>query len=273
MDEQNQSLLCMLLLKEKSSLPDPEGVAARLREIGGSDYQLTWDDPAGSKDGIDAQFYNLEGRRVMVGLMPMPIPWTELEGPCAQNVVWPEATEVCRQHQAHLIVGLQGEPDPVDRHLMLTHFAAAMAQEAGALAVYWGSGGVVQSAELFGQFATEAEPESLPLLLWISFHKFMHEGAPFVATEGLKEFGVMEVEAGSANLKPMQLLEKVYDIAHYLCLRGPVLKDGDTVGASARERFLVRHLPSVMNREERVIRILFDQPKQSRGLLARLFKR
>jgi len=272
MDEQNPAIHCMLLLKERSSLPDSERVAARLQEIIGCGCQLTWDAPAASEDGIHAQNYYFEGFPVLVCLTPMPIPWAELEGPCAENDLWPEATDVCRQHQAHLVIGLLGEPDPIPGHLMLTHFAAAMAMEAGALAVYWGNGGVVQPTELFCRLAADAWPESLPLMLWVSFHKFMYDGAPFVATQGLDAFGLMEVEGGSAALPPKQLLAHVFDIAHYLCVQGPVLKDGDTVGSNAQERFPVKYLPSVVDQSRNAIRILFDEPQKPRGLFSRLWK-
>lgn len=85
----------------------------------------------------------------MVGLMPLPILRAELERPCAGNVLWPEATGVCRRHRAHLVVGLQDKPDLIKGHL---------------------GGGTGE-----------------PSLLWISSHKFMHEGAPLVAAQGLKE--------------------------------------------------------------------------------------
>lgn len=266
---QHQSLVCMLMLKDQSALPGASSVAARLRNSGGRSYQLKWDAPVRSEDGICIQTYHLEDRRVQLCLAPMPIPWTVLEGACAENMLWPDAAEVCRQHQAQLVVGLQGEPDPIRRHLMLTDLAAAVAREADALGVYWGDGGVVQSTELFSRLAAEAAPERLPLMLWVGFYKFMYEGVPFVATEGLKSFGVMEVEGGSAHLKPMELLAKVYDLSHYLCLQGPVVKDGDTVGNSAQERFPVRYLPSVLGREETVMRVLFDPPKRPRRFFPR----
>jgi len=274
MDDQSNALVFMLLLKENASLPDAARVAARLKDISSSKYQLRWDAPKEYEDGVCLQPYYLDGREAKVALMPIPIPWERLAEPCAENRLWPEAAEVCAQHRTHLLVGLKGEPDPLRRHLMLTHFAAALAQETDALAVlYWDNGGVVQPAEWLCRWAPEAGPEDLPLMLWINFHMFMHEGTPFVATRGLRTFGLMEVEAGSSSLKPMELLEYVYGAAHYQCLQGPVLKDGDTVGASAEERHLVRHLPSVMDRDETVIRILFEEPKQSRGLFSRLFKR
>jgi len=63
-------------------------------------------------------------------LMPAPIPWSALEGPCATAWWWPEATEKMKHHHSHIILALAGESgNLVQRHVTLTHFTAAVAPE------------------------------------------------------------------------------------------------------------------------------------------------
>ncbi|MFZ5816692.1 MAG: DUF4261 domain-containing protein [Bacillota bacterium] len=273
MGKERSHLLVFVLLNEPR-LPDAEQIAARLAARA-SRYELSWEEPAGQREPNRAvQFYDLNGQRVTVGLMPVPVPWSDLEGPCATNRFWPQATEVCRAHRAHLVVMLHSErEDPVWNHLAMTHLIAALVEAVGALAVYWGAGSVVQPAELFCRWAAEASPNDLPLFLWVDFRLFAHEGHPFLATTGLTALGVMEIEGGSRRLKPSELLGRVYDLAHYACLEGPVLNDGDSIGADEQERIRIRHADSVWERPGPVIRVDFDGEERPRGLLSRLFGR
>jgi len=39
-------------------------------------------------------------------LVPRPIPWSQLEGPCATAWYWPAAADALRDHAAHLLVTL-----------------------------------------------------------------------------------------------------------------------------------------------------------------------
>ena len=55
--------------------------------------------------------------------------------------------------------------------------------------------------------------------------------------------------------KPATLVDRAFNFAHYLLDRGPVLKDGDTIGLSAQERFRIRHVPSAADPTRTVYRI------------------
>ena len=63
-----------------------------------------------------------------VALVPMPIPWSNLEGPCETAWWWPEAGARIQGHQSHLLVVLAGEEGgAVRRGLALTYLTAAVA--------------------------------------------------------------------------------------------------------------------------------------------------
>ena len=88
--------------------------------------------------------FKLDGNMAAVSLMPAPIPWTELEGPCATAWWWPDATEQMRPHVAHVIVALLGNSGTVlKRHIQLSKLVAAIAQCSDSVGVYWGACTVV----------------------------------------------------------------------------------------------------------------------------------
>lgn len=270
MDRRNRPLVVMVLLREPA-MPDPEAIASCLESRCGERYHVRWDGPVeGQAD--HSRIFTVNGQSVKMGLIPGPVPQAAWEAACARNAFWPEGTEVCRQHRAHLIVAFQGDwGDPIRRHLLLTDFVAALSEAADALAVLWGPLGVIQPAEYFREHAAQASTDDLPLQLWVNFILMRDADKQFVVTSGLDAFGVREVEGSSSRMQPFDLVGRVFDAAYYLCTHGPVMNDGDTFGCSDAEQIPVRHTNSVLDRPGPVIRLDFDGAR--RGLLSRLLSR
>lgn len=193
----------------------------------------------------------------MVGHMPVPVPWGDLEGPAMCAWHWPDAVNVLRGHTSHLVVGVSGEEtNPKNHAIRLTLLTAAVCAAApSATAVYWGSGTSVSPADRFIQLAQEMTPDSLPLLSWVEFRVIPNESgtAWSVITTGLKAIGLMEIEVREAVGEPLDLVDRVMNIAAYMADVGPILKDGDTVGTSADETLLIHHAHSIWERDETVL--------------------
>jgi hypothetical protein len=182
----------------------------------------------------------VDGSKIVAGLIPAPIPWPELEGPCATAWWWPGATEVCRSSTAHALVFLEEAAlDAIECSLRVTKATSQLLQSTpDALGVYWGAGTVVQPRDIFIEQAGAASREQLPLHLWVDFRVQAHDdGSHLFVTTGL---------------------EALFNIAHYLCDKGLVLKDGDTIGLSATEKKRVRHRPSLWGRAEPVLWLEID---------------
>lgn len=269
----NQDSVIVMVLLDEPAFPSVESLAKRLEQRLGSSQAITWDNPS-DKDGISLQFLYVGGRRVDLVLMPIPIPWNDLEGPCATNRIWPGATTVCKAHKAHVLVRVPGsrEDGPASLRLLTTKIVASLVEELSAPAVYWGAGTVVNSGADFVKMAGMASDTEFPLLLWVDFRIWRQEdGSLYLATTGLSDLGLMEFEGASRRLPAKVLLEKVFDLSHYVCERGPVVKDGDTVGTSASERITAKYRRSIWGREE-VIYLEFDGAEK-KGFFARLFGR
>ena len=79
--------------------------------------------------------------------IPTPIPWSQLEGPCAVAWYWPQAEAALRSHDSHLLVTLVDEcRSPLEKSIRLTQITAAIASVSAAPAgVFWGPGRLVHN--------------------------------------------------------------------------------------------------------------------------------
>ncbi len=192
-----------------------------------------------------------------ISLMDAPIPWADLERPCATAWYWPEATVSMQDHRAHvLVVVLSDSPDRVATALLLTSLVAAVASCCEAAGVCWVPATLVHSPEAFIASTEEMHDEYLPLYLWVNFAiQQHHDGSYCVFTIGLAEFGLMEIEVPSSYKDPEFLMDRVFNIAHYLLDNGPVLDDGETIGLADDEEIPIRHGPSMWDERTTVIQL------------------
>lgn len=188
-----------------------------------------------------------------VELAPAPIPWADLEPAIRAALHWPEAEESLKPHVAHLVVTAQSdEQDAVDLMLSLTRMVAACLLTSEAAGVFWG-GSLVNSAEAFLDDAGEMSREYLPLYLWVRFGLMRDKDKTVTLyTLGLDQLDLMEVEFPRSRLDLETLVDRAFNVAHHLLDHGAVLSDRDTIGLTPRERFLVRHVTSVVDPERTV---------------------
>lgn len=203
--------------------------------------------------------FKLDDQLAAVALMPDPLPWSDLEGPCATAWYWPKAAEAMKAHKAHLIVTLSGgRRTVIDRCLLLTALTASVTAVSNAAGIYWGSGTVLQSPAAFLEVASEMKQESLPLRLWIDFRLVRERpGVHSVFTTGMEAFGHMDLEVPKSRQKPEAILDLAFNAAHYLLDNGPVLKDGHTFGTSADQKIKVRHVPSRWGHAGKILSLNF----------------
>lgn len=228
------------------------------------DLKATWPSlptPANAEKNDKTFSFDVGEAQVIVGLMPAPIPWNDLQGPCATSWLWPESASVLRQHQQHLIVTVMGEENSLARIKLLTQvIASILATCPGALGVYWGDATLVISPKLFREFAVEMLPDGLPLFIWIDFRVGQGQnGLTAGFTTGMRAFGHMELETLNSPEPPGELRERFFGLACYLLENGPVIRDGDTLGADESEKIRAIYSPSSFGHEDQVIRLDYGQ--------------
>ena len=104
--------------------------------------------------------------------------------------------------------------------------------------------------------AEGATREMLPLYLWVRFSITQEKDQTFtLCTTGLGDLELMEVEFPHVALDAQTLMDRAFNIAHYLLDHGAVLADGHTIGISADEKFTVNHAPSLRDAGSIVYRL------------------
>lgn len=217
--------------------------------------------PSNSSEDGGTVAFNLGDADVAIGLMPAPIPWSDLEGPCATSILWRDAASVVREHQYHAIVTVRGELSPIALSTLLTQVTAALAaSSAECLGVFWINAVLLVPRGLFVDFATEVLPLGPPLPIWVDYRVGWNEDKTTSAgfTTGLAALGLMELEALSATEPPSELKRRFEAIAGYLAEHGLVIKDGHTVGESAEEKIRVAYSTSAFGAKDQVMNLSYE---------------
>lgn len=225
-----------------------------------SDLRETWRDlpefgtPEKSENTISFQVGEAS---VVLGLMPAPVPWSDLEGPCATSVLWPQAAAAVRSHTRHLIVTVTAETGPLERSALLTKVCAAIIKACSdVIGVYWSQAALLVPPRIFRDFAVEILPGAPPLAIWVDFRVGRNpQGKTSGFTQGLAALGLMEFETENSPEPPGELRQRFEGLIFYLIEHGPVIRDGDTIGESAAERIKVTYSPSAFGNREKVMRL------------------
>jgi hypothetical protein len=192
-----------------------------------------------------------------ISLMDAPIPWDDLEQACAHAWYWPEAAKLMQEHRAHvLVVVLSNSEDRVGVAMLLTNLVAAVASSSDATGICWVPAALVHPADAFLSASRERDREYLPLYLWVDFViQERQDGSYALFTRGLSEFNLMEIEVHGSRKAPEFLLDRVFNVAHYLLENGPVLEHGETIGLSEDEEIPILHGPSMWDETTTVIQL------------------
>lgn len=198
-----------------------------------------------------------------VTLIPRPIPWTQLEGPCATAWYWPEATAEMRDHAAHLLIAVVDEGGkPVEKAETLTRIAASALASSPSIGIFWGPGRLVHAAGAFVEQAVQMQPDNLPLFLWIDFRLEQLDDEVYrLYSTGLEALGESEIEVTRFDGHPQELLDFVYNISHYLIDQKKVIRDGDTIGITDEVQVTAQRGPSMLGGELEVIQLQFEISK------------
>ncbi len=226
-------------------------------------FQKTWPDaptPSEIDEQDDVTMFNVGDSKVIFAMMPAPIPWSDLEGPCATSVLWPNAAEELQAQESHVIVTVMSEGDPIDRSTLLTQATTSLLSTGiGVIGVYWGNATLVIPTELFCDFATDIMPGMPPIHIWVDFRVGPNEqGSTSGFTHGLEALGHMELETHNATDSPGELRERFEGLIMYLLENGPIIQDGNTIGEDANERIKVVYSNSEFGHESKVMRLDYE---------------
>ncbi len=193
-------------------------------------------------------------------LVPKPVPWSQLEGPCATAWFWPDAAKAVRDHQAHLLVTLVDEGGKeIPKATALTQLVAGLVSASRSCGVFWGPGRLIHPPRAFLDQAVQLASDDLPLFLWVDFRVERTEtGGTRLYTTGLEALGYTELEVANYLGEPQTLLEFAYNIAHYQLAQSKELNEGDTIGLTEEVQVVAHRVPSMFDESLEVVGLQFE---------------
>ncbi len=254
--EDQTSTAIAMVATSSERLPDA-GKIIRVRGIDGARRGLLGS-LFGGKPGSDLQWqdekliFPVHGGILAVSLMPAPIPWSSLEGPCATAWWWPEATERMRSHRFHFVVALiGGEIEPVERRILLTNVVREVVKSADSVGVYWGEGTLVHEPKQFLKLTSAISGSNIPGTVWLDVRvEPVGDNAVRCFTTGLAPLGFREIEVVRSTLAPTDVMAFIGDTACYIVNNRMQINQGETMGRTATEQYQVSYAPSMFDRGE-----------------------
>ena len=235
-------------------LPDPQQVIARCDAMAPDEAPLV----LSSEKRAMATFEWGESTLAYT-LIDRPIPPDQLEGPCDCAWYWPEARRELARHTSHLIVALVDEGrDLVAKGMKLTRLCAALLANDAAVGLQWGGSRQVHAPVSFRELAQQMAVDDLPLYLWIDFRvEKIQEDQWRLFTTGLEVFGRREIEVPHFRGEPQQLVNHVYNIAHFQIEKLQGMSEGDTIGLPGDVQATVHEGTSFAGDDQPVLRVEF----------------
>lgn len=222
---------------------DKEKFFADLKEDWG--IEINDDHP----DDKEVVYVEADGFRVVIGLMPMPIPRGEAEHYAKANYMWRGAETIVSRHKAHLIVTVLGEGDMLARANLFVKVTSSLMAQRNAVALY--SEGAVYSPKMYRDFSGVLKDDSLagavPILNLVWFGLYGDGKAAGVYTYGMRRLGKEEMEIyvpqNAADLE--QIRSFMVSVASYVVGEDVVLRNGETIGFSATQKLPIKVSPGI----------------------------
>jgi hypothetical protein len=249
--------LAAVLLREKVAIP----VSTILQEFQ-SRYPELQASLASAEDGT-ASFELVFGEAIIAD-MGAPLPWSDLEGPCATSLLWAGAAAEVGQHQSHLVVTILSEVAPVEAATQFTKVTATILSAfEHAIGVLWFDAALLVPKALFLDMCETVVTYEAPIDIWVDFRVGRdgdNQSTGF--TQGVAALGLMELEARKVPETPGDLRSRLQNLARYLVQNGPVIADGHSVGYDAEERIRVVYGSSGFGAEGQVMQLQYETPKK-----------
>ena len=182
-------------------------------------------------------YADVEGMRVVVGLIEAPVPNGEAEYWTQGNYMWKDGVEVVSTHKAQLIVCILSETDDLlAKGRLFVKLAASALMQDNALAFY--NEGAVFPPDMYRAFCQPMKNGALPLLNLVWFGIFGNDKEVGVYTYGMRRMGKQEMEVyvprEGADLNAVRSF--LLNIVDYVLSSNVTLKDGETIGFTAKQK-------------------------------------
>ncbi|MCA9104583.1 MAG: DUF4261 domain-containing protein [Planctomycetales bacterium] len=203
--------------------------------------------------------FTLNGNATFLSVQSMPIPWSELEGPCETAWWWPQAAKELSRHQAMVLIALNGQLGTVsERHIQLTRLVAHVSALQGAIGIFWSAAGLVHEPSQFQEIAAGLSPQELEPQLWVDMRVEKNEDGSYrFFTDGLTAFNQPEIEIDYTKRDPDHVYQTCYSVIRQAITSGHQLQQGETIELAPDTIIQVKHAPSMWERDGPVVKLEF----------------
>lgn len=177
----------------------------------------------------------IDGQTVVVMYQGIPYP-NDLEH-VYDISNWAESKELMEQHNAHILVLIMSEANPVEKALLMTKILACLIELTPALGVYKSDQMLLMPAELYilsAKQVMENNPTEVPTVLWVYVGIYYDDEDYSSAsgyTYGLHTFGHKEFEANEwSGIKAEEIYDFLHAAATYPIRDNPTLKNETSLG-------------------------------------------
>lgn len=228
----NMTILGMILLEEPNSL-EIEKVISELKN--------KWNLKIGDEEtSNETSVLDINGYRVAIANMPVPIPTEEVTSTAEYNYFWENGVEETSNHKGHIILSIMNAgKKPVQENILFSQIASAILNNSKAIGIYIGGRTLVLKKDFYQANVEMMSEEDLPLYNWIYFGLRKENGKQSVYTYGLADFGKKEMEIIDSEYSLEELNEMMFNLAHYVIAYDVALKDGETIGLSAEQKLKI----------------------------------
>ena len=207
-----------------------------------SDLKTYWSLDVTDKTGNnEVSTFIINGETVAVGLMPAPIPESELKPICEYSYLWKNVSEEVGKHTNHAIVSVLGNNTSIlERYKILTMLNASILRTTSdSIGIYQGNQTLLLPKSLYLDFADFLKGDGLPIPLWVYLGLINNETESSIYTYGLKEFNKTEIEIIKSSMKGNDLYDFLLSIITYIIESDVTLKGGETIGFSEEQKIKI----------------------------------
>lgn len=195
-------------------------------------------------EGVSVFACTISGVKVFMMLIPDEIPDYEAEKNAQLNWMWPEAADVASQHQAHLLVAVEGDDEDVlGRMRVYTQVMSTCLGFDNALGVY--TSGTVMAPEFYRETAFSMKRGEIPLPAWVFVGLYDDGEGSCGYTMGMDQFGKDEMEILNRREAILKVFVTLSQIAAYVIENDVVLKDGETLKLPDAQKFAITRSKTV----------------------------
>lgn len=233
--DDNTVVLGMAMLADVPVL-DFKNIANELK----SHYKVNLDKASIDEEKKGTGVFTVGKFQILIVLMDVPIPASDLEVPCEVSYLWPEAKQEVPTHKSHIIISVTSkEKDVVNAYKLFSKTAATILKTTHALGIYLGNQQMVLPTDLYVEMTETMDESTLPIVNWVYIGVWDEDNKRGGFTFGLEEFGFREVEIINSKHSREEIWDFLYNVAHYVILSDVTLNDGETIGFTPEEKLEV----------------------------------